>query len=70
MIRSFEVRAINKLQVCNLSRRLDDKLHMLQENGWEVISIFHTPCEEYESGEGYFNSTLFTIIAKFNERGN
>ena len=70
MIRSFEVRAINKLQVCNLSRRLDDKLHMLQENGWEVISIFHTPCKEYESCEGYFTSSLFTIIAKFNERGN
>ena len=64
MIRSFEIRAINKSQVCNLSRRLDDKLHMLQENGWEIISVFNTPCEEYEAGVGCFNSTLFTIIAK------
>lgn len=64
MIRSFEVRAINKAQVCNLSRRLNDKLHMLQENGWEIISVFNTPCEEYEACVGYFNSTLFTIIAK------
>ena len=64
MIRSFEVRAYKKGLVCDLARDLDKELVKLQKEGWNIISIYNVPCEEYESCVGYFDSVLFVIIAE------
>ena len=63
IIRSFEIRVRHKSLVCNLSRYLDDKLCELQNDGWEIINIVSTNVKEWDYPE-YFDSTLFTIIAK------
>lgn len=65
MVRSFEVRAKKKSLVCNLSRDLDELLIDLQSKGWNIINVISTPCNEYDFKDGYFDSTLFTIIAEF-----
>ena len=64
MIRSFEVRTDKRGLVCNLARKLNGKLIELQEDGWKIISVVDTPCREWESCVGYFDSVLFTIIAE------
>lgn len=64
MVRSFEVRTYKQGLVCDLARDLDDKLVTLQKDGWEIISVINTPCKEWESCKGYFDSVLFTIIAE------
>lgn len=46
MVRSFEVRTHKQGLVCDLARDLDKKLVELQQNGWEIISVFNTPCKE------------------------
>ena len=48
--------------VCHLANELNDKLFELQKDGWIIESVYSTPCLEYDR-EGYFESTLFTIIA-------
>lgn len=63
MIRSFEVRARSSVEVCYLAEKLDKKLIELQEDGWTIISIFNTPCEEFEYPKN-FDSILFTIVAQ------
>jgi hypothetical protein len=64
MTRSFEVRTYKQGLVCNLARELDEKLTTLQQEGWEIVSVVNTPCKEWEANKGYFDSVLFTIIAK------
>ena len=64
MVRSFEVRTYKQGLVHNLARDLDEKLVALQEDGWRIISVVNTPCKEWESCKGYFDSVLFTIIAE------
>ena len=64
MIRSFEVRTYKQGLVCKLSRDLDAKLIELQQSGWNIISVVNTPCKEWETCKGYFDSVLFTIIAE------
>lgn len=64
MVRSFEIRAHKPGLVHNLARDLDNKLVELQQDGWNIISVFNTPCREWEACKGYFDSVLFTIIAE------
>ena len=64
MVRSFEVRAYKQGLVNGLARELDTKLLELQRDGWKIISVVSTPCKEWESCKGYFDSVLFTIIAE------
>ena len=68
MVRSFEVRAYNQGLACNLASDLNKKLIELQQNGWKIISVVDTPCKEWEPCKGYFDSTLFTIIAEHKEK--
>lgn len=68
MVRSFEVRAKKKSLVCNLSRDLDELLNDLQSKGWRIINVVSTPCNEYSFKDGYFDSTLFTVIAEFTKK--
>lgn len=63
MVRSFEVRARNAGSVCFLSKDLDRKLAILQENGWKILNVISCPCKEWDYPK-YFDSTLFTIIAE------
>ena len=64
MIRSFEVRTYKQGLVCELSRKLNEKLVELQNDGWKIISVVNTPCKEWEACKGYFDSVMFTIIAE------
>lgn len=68
MVRSFEVRANRKYQVSNLSRELDQNLLDLQNKGWEIMNVVSIPCQEYDYESGHFDSVLFTIIAKYEEK--
>ena len=63
VIRAFSVRADKKELVNSLSNKLDDKLIELQRDGWEIMQVESTPCREWDYPK-YFDSTLFTIIAK------
>ena len=68
MVRSFGVRAYSQGLVCNLASDLDKKLIELQQNGCKIISVVDTHCKEWEPCRGYFDSTLFTIIAEHKEK--
>ena len=61
-VRAFEIREADRHMVCHLASELNDKLFELQKDGWIIESVYSTPCLEYDR-EGYFESTLFTIIA-------
>lgn len=65
MVRSFEVRTYKQGSVCDLARKLNERLVELQEDGWKIISVVNTPCKEWEACKGYFDSVLFTIIAEY-----
>ena len=70
MVRAFEVRAKKKSLVCDLSHDLDSLLNDLQRDGWRIINVVSTPCSEYSFKDGYFDSTLFTIIAEIKKKEN
>ena len=61
-VHSFEVRARYKSSVHHLARELESKLTELQNNGYNIISVIPTECEEYDYPD-HFKSTLLTIIA-------
>lgn len=63
MIRAFEIRTNKQSLVHRLASKLDNELVRLQQNGWKIISVTVTPVKEYDY-PNYFDSTLFTIIAK------
>ena len=65
IVKSFEVRATKKSLVCDLSQDLNSLLNDLQCEGWRIINVVSTPCIEYDFKDGYFDSTLFTVIAEF-----
>lgn len=66
-IRSFGIRTNNPALVHNLAEDLDRKLIELQEDGWKILSVSNTPCKEWDSKQGYFDSILFTIIAEISD---
>ena len=70
IVKAFEVRAKKKSLVCNLSQDLNSLLEDLQREGWRIINVVSTPCTEYDFKDGYFDSTLFTIIAEFIKKEN
>lgn len=70
IVKAFEVRSKKKSLVCNLSQDLNSLLNDLQHEGWIITNVVSTPCVEYDFKDGYFDSTLFTIIAEFTEKEN
>ena len=68
IVKAFEVRAKKKFLVCNLSQDLNSLLNNLQYEGWRIINVVSTPCVKYSCKDGYFDSTLFTIIAEFTKK--
>lgn len=66
--KAFGVRAKKKFLVCNLSQDLNSLLEDLQREGWRIINVVSTPCIEYDFKDGYFDSTLFTIVAEFTKK--
>ena len=64
MVRSFGVTINEKNCTRYLADKLDEKLLKLQNNYWEIISVFATPVIGHDVCKGYFDTTLFTIVAK------
>lgn len=68
-VRAFEVRAKKEQQVADLARELDKTLIKLQKSGWNVKSVTAIPCKEWDYPD-YFASTLFTIVAEYDNEDN
>lgn len=64
MIRSFTVSTDKPGLVRDLGRDLNEKLIELQKCGWKIISVTPVPCKEWEFGKGYFDTTMFVIVAE------